>query len=259
MGKVDYRFMVSEETWFMVESMSNACGMYVSKWWAAISQLAKKYILTLTDTVYEHYKLPGLMNLSPEEVLRRTKGEVAMERIMIKEIEYNYAEGSELPCGGEETVVSIQYAKGNKTEWLTVLYMRESDFGDEGEMHVFDTKEYVFRNVVNHIYCTDCLDPMLGEWWDNLEYIELRRRWIQEKSVAEYFLENSQDTNNCLLYIACALAKMNYLDRGEYVELAEGKYVDELCEAFRANEVLEYFLEYGEELEDWLGNTEEED
>lgn len=66
---VDTRFWVSEKAEQETEDMSNLSMTYTTKNWDKVRSLPEETSNRLLDKLCENYQLPGIMEMSVEEVL----------------------------------------------------------------------------------------------------------------------------------------------------------------------------------------------
>lgn len=67
---VDTRFWVSEKAEQEVEEMSYVAMTYTTKNWEKYRNLSEEQQDRLTDILWKNYNLPGIMDMTIEEVLK---------------------------------------------------------------------------------------------------------------------------------------------------------------------------------------------
>ena len=75
---VDTRFWVSEKAEQETEDMSNLAMTYTTKNWDKVRSLSEETCNRLMDKLYENYKLPGIMEMSVEEVLNLPDKQISL-------------------------------------------------------------------------------------------------------------------------------------------------------------------------------------
>lgn len=73
MNKVDTRFWMTTEAEKESEEKSHIAGAYTLKNWEEFSKLSKEKRHQLHDILWDNYQLPGIMEMSIEEVLALDK------------------------------------------------------------------------------------------------------------------------------------------------------------------------------------------
>ena len=75
---VDTRFWVSEKAEQETEDMSELAMTYTTKYWDKVRSLSEDMSNRLIDKLYENYQLPGIMEMSVEEVLNLPDKQISL-------------------------------------------------------------------------------------------------------------------------------------------------------------------------------------